>query len=211
LHVWRRQALPAAREGTRADDGFTLIEVVMALLLLTLVAAGTAPLFIRTVSSSTGIQRRQASVEVAQQQMDIVRSVVPTIGGVTSNLVLNRQKSLVDAQWVQPTAADLSQTNEAWDPNATSVSPAPVIPLTTTTTIGGIVYTATNYIGTCYLPSGGGACVQTNVAGSVLLYRVIIDVKWSAGSNQGCAAGGCEYVQSTLMDPSSNPQFNSNQ
>jgi prepilin-type N-terminal cleavage/methylation domain-containing protein len=210
-HVWRRPAPRAAREGAPADGGFTLIEVVMALLLLTLVAAGTAPLFIRTVSSSTGIQRRQASIEVAQQQMDIVRSVVPTIGATTSNLLLNRQKTLVDAQWAAPTTADLSQTNEAWDPNATSASPAPVVPLSATTVVGGITYTSNTYIGTCYLASAGGVCGKTNNAGTVLIYRVIIDVKWNPGSNSGCTGGACEFVQSTLMDPSSDPQFNSNQ
>jgi prepilin-type N-terminal cleavage/methylation domain-containing protein len=211
-HVRRVTASRSAREGAATNDpGFTLIECVMALLLLTLVAAGTAPLFIRSVTSSQQIQRRQVAAEVAQQQMDIIRSVQPTIGSTTSNLILNRQKSAVDAQWAQTSTADLSQTNEVWDPNATSSSPAPVVPITTTTTIAGIPYTVNNYIGTCYLPAAGGACVKTSVAGSDMIYRAIVDVKWNPGYNQTCASGGCEYVQSTLIDPSSDPQFNSNQ
>ncbi len=174
--------------------------------LLTLVASTSAGLFIKTVASSSGLQRRQASIEVAQQQMELVRAVVPMTASGTDGLIAGRYKTAVDAQWATTTSADLSQTNEVWDTLATTAS-VPVLPLTKTSTVAGEVYTVRTFIGTCYLPAAGGACVKTSTAGASLMARVIVSVTWTPGTSGTCSGAGCEYVLASLINLNSDPVF----
>jgi prepilin-type N-terminal cleavage/methylation domain-containing protein len=217
MRRWRRvltRRCTGDRIGVRRpgeDLGFTLIEVVIALVLLTLVMVGTATVFMRGVSSASSLDRRQEAVAVAGQSMEIVRSLSPArdVNG-NSKLVAGRTKAVVDAQLAAVTA-DLSQTDEEYDTTATATS-TPVLPLSATTTVAGIAYSAQRIVGSCWRPSAGGDCVKaaSKVAGSLFLYRVLIQVTWSEGGGTTCSGTACSYVLSTLIDPSSDPTFNLN-
>ncbi len=74
-----RRAL-VARPRRRGDAGFTLIEVVLALVLLSTLMSSMAVLFVRGMQHLSGLQRRQAAVQVAAQAIEAVRAVSTTPG-----------------------------------------------------------------------------------------------------------------------------------
>jgi hypothetical protein len=114
-------------------------------------------------------------------------------------LLAGRYQTAVLAQWAAATAAtptSVSRTNPAYIAGTGSVTPA--VPLTTTTTVEGLVYTANILIGSCYQPATG-PCDKTNVAGSGLMYRIIVQVTWSEGGNTKCTG--------TLVNATEDPTF----
>src|SRR4051812_32192075 len=122
------------REAT--DAGFTLVEVVVALLLLGIVAASALAFFVRSMQSSSHLQRSQAAQSVATQAMELARSVSPRAANAAgvSGLLIGRAKADVDTVWSAAAPADVAQTNEKWDPAAaTSVNAS--VPLVRTTRI----------------------------------------------------------------------------
>jgi len=194
------------------DDGFTLIEVVVALSLMSVVMLATLGVFIGTMKSSSLDQRRQGAVQAADQAMEQVRAVTPTFDASgLSQLVAGRTSTAVAAQWSSVgTLVDTSQTNQAYDPNATAQS-TPVIPLTqappTGPVIAGQPYTVNTLIGTCYLTTAS-VCNAANATGSQEMFRVIVLVTWAPGAGVHCANGQCAYSVSTLIDPGTDPTFN---
>jgi prepilin-type N-terminal cleavage/methylation domain-containing protein len=196
----------------RVDGGFTLVEVIVSLVLLAMVAVAVLGLFVGGMKDVAGLDRRQIAVAFAGQTMELVRTVsaVRDSSG-NSTLTAGRTHAAVDAQWTAAAGADLSQTDEAWDTTATG-SATPSVPLTSTRTVGGVTFTSTNLVGTCWRPAAGGTCVRaaSKVASSVLMYRVIVSVTWSEGAGTSCSASTCSYALASLVDPGSDPEFNVN-
>lgn len=143
------------------DEGFTLIEVIIAISLLLTVAVALGAFMIQGLRLSTDQQRAQIAVSVATERMDQVQRLS------TSNvqlpvLVAGRPEASVRAAWNhQAGAAGLDETYPAW--SATPSGPA-VIPVEETVTRSGTDYTSAVLIGTCYQPASGGAC--TRIPGS---------------------------------------------
>jgi prepilin-type N-terminal cleavage/methylation domain-containing protein len=203
------------------DQGFTLVEVIIAIVLLAMVSVSMLGLFVRAMKDSTGLDRRQAAVAVASQAMELARSIpaVQQDSSHNSKLTGGRTQTAVNAQWAAASAADLSQTDESWDTNAT-VSSVPVLPLTSTSAVAGVTYTATNLVGTCWRDPGTNACIKAlspssplttpPTASSVLMYRVIVLVTWSEGAGTTCSGSACSYALATLVDPGTDPPFNLN-
>lgn len=209
MRVWRRQAT----RRIPADLGFTLVEVIVSLVLLTMVMVGVATLFMRSVKQSSSFDRRQAAVAVAGQSMELARSIPASQdSNGNSKLVTGRYQSTVHTQFTSLAATvDLTETDEAYDTTAT-VSSTPVLPYAATATVSGITYTTQRIVGSCWRPSAGGACVKaaSKAASSQFMYRVIVQVTWSEGNGTGCSGGGCEYELATLVDPTADPTFNIN-
>jgi prepilin-type N-terminal cleavage/methylation domain-containing protein len=203
--------MAALRRGTpraaRPDQGFTLVEVIVAIVLLAMVSVGLLGLFVGAMKNSSGLGRRQAAVVVASQAMEVARSIPPQRPG--DKLASGRSQTAVDAQWAVATDADLSQTDKVYDAAATGSS-TPVLPLTSTTTVGGITYTVSNLVGSCWRPAGGGTCVKAAVkeGGSLELYRIIVYVTWSEGAGTSCSGGACNYSLASLVDVRGDPEFN---
>jgi len=205
-----RRIAPTAEARSSADGGFTLVEVIVALALMSIVMLSTVAVFIGTVKASAGDQRRQGATQAADAAMEYVRSVAPTLNASgLSNLVSGRTAAAVATQWSALSAAvDLSQTNQASDPNATTSS-TPVVPITQAPPNGPVIagqpYTVNTVVGTCYLIAT--TCSQTNAGGSVMMFRVIVVVSWTPGNGSTCSGQGCQYVLSTLINPSTDPTF----
>lgn len=60
------------------DKAFTLLEVMVAMMILGLVAAGMAPVFINHLKTNTRAELKTESIAVAQQVLDELRSQDPT-------------------------------------------------------------------------------------------------------------------------------------
>jgi len=208
------------RTGHGVDSGFTLIEVIVALAILSLLSTSLLTLFIRAMATADGNSDRQAATSVANQVLENARTVSPRIpdGGAAGNsaIVRGRFSTAVTTQWNAATGTalltPLGQTDKVWDPTATSGS-TPTVPLSSTVLVGTTTFTAQTYLGTCMRAAGTAstACVPTAgaPAGSVLMFRVIVSVTW--GTATACSGGPCQYVVSSLIDPSSDKTFNTNQ
>lgn len=201
------------------DDGFTLLEVVVAMALLMMVATAAFMLFVRVLHSSKGMDSRTAAITVAQQAVDQARAVNPAFDATYhSKMVSGRSKTAVTAQFATPPAGvDLSQTYPDYDPAATGSS-TPVIPLSDTVTVSNQPYQVTTIIGQCVLDKATGDCGKTVTGttppapetladtGKTLVERIVVAVTWS-DANACATAQACSYAISTLIDPAADVQF----
>ena len=158
------RAFRHARQRRVTDDGgFTLIEVVVALVLLSLIMTAVTTLFIRSLKSSVGLQDRQAAVPVATQAMDLAR-IDPGRARHRGNstLVAGRSQTAVTAQWAAVAGldgVDLSDTYPTWDTTATAAS-TPTLPLSTTVLVSGKAYTVQTLVGVCYRANVDSDCLK---------------------------------------------------
>ena len=206
----------AGRLPGRADEGFSLVEVVIAVVLLSTLMAALAVMFVGGVKHLGGLQRRQAAVQVAAQALEVVRAVSTTPGqGGCVKLLQGHDQMSADAQWADAPADLTAVTDETWTSNL--CPGAIVVPyqgLATATgtvldpvVVGGQSYTVQTYIGTCVLDAGRSSCVRSSAVpgGGPKMYRVLVEVDWSGA---GCTSGSCSYTASTLMDTSADPTYN---
>ena len=205
------------RAGTRPpDDGFSLVEVVIAVVLLSSLMAALAVLFVGGVKHIGALQRRQVAVRVAAQALEAVRAVSATPGqGGCVKLLQGRGQLAADAQWVDAPAEFTNITDEVWTSNlcsGTIIVPWQGVPAATGTVtdpvvVGGQSYTVQTYIGTCVLDAGRNNCLRSASvpAGGPAMYRVLVKVDWTGS---GCSATTCSYTASTLIDTSADPTYN---
>jgi prepilin-type N-terminal cleavage/methylation domain-containing protein len=208
------------------DEGFTLIEVVVAVVLMAGVLLTAAGFITKTMTSSKNIEGRQVALTVARQAMENVRAISATFpaSGASSRLVAGRSQPDVAAQWAAAAAAgvdvSLTYTGSGVTPfdadtyslaNGTSVSP--VVPLTSTTTQSGVPFQISTLIGTCgrtkgadHSASAATSCTKTLTGDE--LFRVVVRVTWLAGAGRTCSGQTCAYVLTTLIDPTVQPTFN---
>jgi prepilin-type N-terminal cleavage/methylation domain-containing protein len=156
----------------RAEQGFTLVEVVIATSILGALAASMATLFLGGMRTSSQLQKRQVAISVAAQSLELVRSIPvlkDSLGCVP--LLAGRSQSAVAAQWAAaPADVDLTGTDAAWTPSTcTAAIAVPFAGLTTAVADDGVTpaitrdgtgYIVRTYIGTCSLPLTGGSCAR---------------------------------------------------
>src|SRR5665647_3226099 len=209
------------RTAGSTDDGFSLVEVIAALVILGMVATAAAYFFISGTRTSTHLQRTQNAVAVANEAMEMAFAVEPrdslAVTGLT-NLAVGRTKAEVDAAWAAAAAvgADgLDQTYAVWDSTATATT-ADALPQTLDRTYSGQKYHVTLLVGTCFryanntgtdedcakLP-GFSADPGDNPAGVInqvaRMLRVIALVTWDAKLGE-CPGDVCFYQLSGLID-----------
>lgn len=88
--AWIRPDLPVG--GSLGERGFTLLEAVIALLLMTIVALGSASLFSYSIYNNSGASNRATSIAIAQEALELLRSAqfnstttdATLVGGTTS-------------------------------------------------------------------------------------------------------------------------------
>jgi prepilin-type N-terminal cleavage/methylation domain-containing protein len=192
------------------DAGLSLLEVIVAVALVTIVMTASAALCLTGIATASAQERRQVAVTIASGMMESVGAQSVATNSVTgvSGLYTGRSSSAVSAVWAaNPSTVGVSQTYSAWDPTATIAS-VPVIPITSTSTQAGTTFTVQTLMGPCYEPKAGGDCtIVAGATGTVTpsgytrLIRIVVVVTWTAGDS--CAASGCSYTTSSLVDPSS--------
>jgi prepilin-type N-terminal cleavage/methylation domain-containing protein len=206
----RRYSVDGARPQPSPDEGFTLVEVIVAIVLMALVAVTSAGFFIKGDATSTYLQRRQAAVGLADQAMEAIRAVPPTAPTAgASPLVAGRSASAVSAHWAAAPAdvatGQLATMTPASDP-AAAATPTPTVPFTETVTASGQPYTIERYLGTCVRPATtSGACTATG--SGTALHRAVVVVSWNPGPGQSCTAKPCRFVLSSLLDAQPDPLF----
>jgi prepilin-type N-terminal cleavage/methylation domain-containing protein len=211
-----RSRTPGVVRVRRDDAGFSLVEVVIAMVLLTLLMTSAGTMFVGGVKHGAGLQRRQTAVVLAQQAIEAARAVSANADAQGCvKLLQGRTKALVDTQWSGAPSGVTSVTDEAWMP--TGCSGSVVLPLqgavagigvvTDPVVLSGQAYTITTYVGTCVLTAARNACLRAASvsSGTATLYRIVARVTWSG---TGCDTGPCVYSTSTLVDSAPDPVFN---
>ena len=199
---------------TEGDDGFSLVEVIVALSILVLVMMGSAGFFVSSLKKTSGQGQRQAAVTLAEQAIEYTRSVP------ASALLKGRSQSLVASLNASPGTVNLSQDVTAalnpdgspsnFDTTATGTS-SQVVPITQQPIVSSVTYTVRTFINRCYV-APDGSCGANSAGSNGWMYRISVGVQWSLNGGQQCSnAGGlCEYDVSSLRDAGTDPCFNSN-
>jgi len=202
------------RDRESRDHGFTLIEVIVALVLLAIVSTAVLAFFLRSMQATAHLQRNQSADAVAMEAMELLQAVDPqavTAAG-DSALVAGRTSVDAGAAWAAASIVDTADSNVVWDTVATAAS-HPVVPITAIVVRDSTRFTVTTLIGTCYragsLTGTEQACVKVDPGGAVKLFRATVVVTWKAsGSGQCAGALACVYRISALIDPSSDASWN---
>jgi prepilin-type N-terminal cleavage/methylation domain-containing protein len=200
--------------GPNVDEGFTLVEVIVALALLTVTATAALYFFVGGTRAVSHQQQSQNAVVVANEAMERAYGVGAKRTGDLSGLLVGRHQDDVEAAWASVATAGLegyAATYPAWDPAAEVVSnPSEndAVPLTQVSELNNLEYEALTLIGPCYRTklATDAACGKVSTptapdsapAGFTELMRVMVRVTWQS---QSCPENGCSYQVTSLIDP----------
>ena len=224
----RRARIPGPRRLARSDDGFTMVEVMVAMAIISTVMLSLTPLFVITTRVNHQQSDRQAAIQAADDAMERARAIQ------VSALLTNRDQDSTIAQAVAaPPEVQLllagDQTNVpslgipglagaylAWDNGAaTGAGTTATLPTTNSVlTLSGIGYKQQWFIGKCgratpaqdSAPEDADRPCQAGQAGInyTPLYRIVVLVAWT---DRMCPAG-CRYVTTSLISSTtSEPVF----
>jgi prepilin-type N-terminal cleavage/methylation domain-containing protein len=210
--------------GPRGDEGFTLVEVIVALALLTVTATAALYFFVGGTRAVSHQQQSQNAVVVANEAMERAYSIGAKRTGDVSGLLVGRHQDDVEAAWSSVATAGLegyAATYPAWDPAAEGVgagddpSDNDAVPLKKVSELNNLEYEALTLIGPCYRSkvAADAACGKVSSAtapdsapsGFSELMRVMVRVTWQS---QSCPENGCSYQVSSLIDPNSDLTWN---
>lgn len=204
----------------RSDEGFSLIEVIVALALLAMVATAGLYFFVNGTRSVTEQQRTQNAVAVANEAMEVAYSVAATADAANlSGLVKGRTQSDVMASWTLATThgvEGITSSYPVWDP---APSGSAVVGVTASKRESDMTYTTTTVIGACYRPNGSQACGRipgvasdpgVAPAGYARLMRIMVLVTWdpTKGTCTSAPGGLCSYELVSLADPNKDLVWN---
>lgn len=203
---------------TADSSGMTLVEVIVAIAIMSIVATAAIGLAISSTLGSVSQQRRAIAVTVANAAME------KASGLPASSLFSGRSLTAVATSFAGNSGTSgVSKTYQEYD-HTLPLPGAQTVPIDAPTTQNGTAYTVTTIIGTCFEKLGtnagqtaGGDCAKVDSAsyapitpaGYTPLTRVIVIVGWTAG--QECSvAGSCVYTISSLIDSHSDLEWKTN-
>jgi prepilin-type N-terminal cleavage/methylation domain-containing protein len=189
------------------DDGFSMVEMMVALLIIAIVSAASIAFFVDNIQGVNNQRQHQEAVYLADQQMETVQSLPATrlVSGRTQTEVTALYSSAA-ATAMNITAQDDTSNAGNYDPTATSAGNES-IPLTMTQTVNKVPFALTTFVDVCWYSNVTGFCTPTSTATTTKEYRASVYVTWKA---PGACKNGCNYSTSTLIDPSPDPLFNTN-
>ena len=190
------------------DDGFSLMEVIIAIAIISVVAISSVTLTVNGIAAASLQERRQIAVTIASGAMENVSA--QTVASLYDGRMQSDVQAALTANSTVPGIAAVggtSPTYARWDAGASSSSLAQVPVTSPAANRSGTLYSTTTLIGPCYQPIAGGNCTTLSghpdftdvVSGYLSLIRVVVVVRWTAGST--CNASGCVYSTTTLIDP----------
>jgi type II secretory pathway pseudopilin PulG len=207
---FRVERLLVRRDRTPDEQGFILLESVVAISIITIIMSALGVFFLNTIASASQQRAKKAAVQVADTTVENLHRLHP------SSIVSGRDQASVAAQFgaastvVQPWLAGRDQ---AYDPNASTGSgaTAPIPTAPTPVKPDQISYAVNQYLVWCYLPSdrSSTACLPKSAVSNPVQYiQAVIAVAWSAPH---CNPASCTYVTSTLISGQPDQIFKLNQ
>jgi prepilin-type N-terminal cleavage/methylation domain-containing protein len=186
-----------------SDNGFTILEMTVALAVMGIITAAVTTFFIRTITVINYERGKQVAIQLTDDAIERARALKG------SAILAGRDHSSVHDQFTVPKASSLLGSQQlVWDTTALlgagATAALPTAPRTVT--VNGVAYKQYWYVGACWQPRAGGACDVTPDA--VAYFRVVVAVTWV---DKACT-GDCSFVASTLVsNAAQDPVFNSNQ
>ena len=215
-----------ARRRLTGDDGFVLLESIIAISLITVIMAAVGAEYVASVASVTRQRASQNAAQVANSTIDQMRALRP------SDLVAGRDSASVTAQFRQGNAITaikpwLLNMDPSVDSTAasnagaaatipTSCDPNPLNPTASTLCTqqpGTTAFRVSQFIGTCWLATLAADCVSqtqlqpAQVPTATQYLRVVVSVSWRSST----CLSGCYYVTGTLINSAADPTFHANQ
>src|SRR5579875_1036183 len=142
--------------GRSADDGFSMVEMMVSLVVIALASAATATFFIQSLGGSSANKTRTTASYVADQEMEQITSLPP------SDLVYGRTKSAVTTLWATAAATRLKIASEDDETNTgdydSVTTHTPYIPTQTSRTVNGVYFNLYNFIDVCWMDVAAGNC-----------------------------------------------------
>jgi type II secretory pathway pseudopilin PulG len=196
------------RSTATGDDGFVLLESVIAIAVVTVVMTALTTFFVTTMSSASHQRSQQVAIQLADGAVQQARALGP-IGAVAGRTLAN-----VNSQWgsvlgsTTPVSTWLASMNKAND----TTTPVPAASLPTTPVnqvVNGLTYGVNYFVGSCWRSGADtGDSAPCGTATSAVQYvRTVIAVTWS---DRSCTASRCVYVTATLLNRTADPTFNVN-
>lgn len=209
------------------DEGFSMIEVIVAIVILGIVASSALWFFINGMQTSSNLNRQQTAVTIATSTIENSYALdprkSPTVG--VSGLVIGRSSADVNAAFafLAPRLGGLrgglgidgvADTYPLSDPaGGTPLLPIKSNPLVTR---AGVDYTVYTLVGSCYRKAATNGSAQpcakaaffpntepsTLPVGSARLLRIIVVVTWAPIGDECGTNRMCSYDVATLVDPS---------
>lgn len=172
------------------SSGMTLVEVIVAIAIMSIVATAAIGLAISSTIGSVSQQRRAISVTVANAAMEQAN------GLPAASLFSGRSQLDVASSFsTNSGTSGVSKTYQEYD-HTIPLPGTQTVPIASTVTQNGTKYTVKTIVGTCFENLGtntgqtaGGDCSKvdtatyapTSAAGYTPLTRVIVIVGWTAG------------------------------
>lgn len=196
---------------TQRQDGLSLVEVMIALLMLSIVSISASVLFVSSLKTTTEQSVKQRGIAVATRSLETLAAVP------VAQLVKGRSQAAVQALLADPKIAaltgqdlpgpqiDPTTTLGTYDPSTDATS-VPVVPIYGTETLNGTTYNVTTVINQCLLRAGSGGpsiCDGTADPTAKRVYRATVNVTWGKAD----CGSRCSYSVSSLIDQRADPRF----
>jgi prepilin-type N-terminal cleavage/methylation domain-containing protein len=165
------------------DAGFTLTEVLVAMMLIGVVMGALTTFYVNSMSIMNHQRGKQTAIQLASSGVERVRALK------ASDLATAPASSPTATPCSTPvpvTGVDVAGLQQ-WDDDCPSL---------------GISYHRYWYVGKCWQQAGRGECTGTTAA--VELFRVVVAVTWS---DKNCQSSACTYATSTMVSGGSDPLF----
>ena len=207
------------REPVSGDEGFSTLEMVVALAVLSVTMLASAPFFVNTLTNVNRQRTRQAAIQLADTAMEQIR------GLKGSALLTGRSAQATQAQFTAAPAVVapyLATMQVVGDPmlsaTATVGVDAPISTAAQQVTVEGTTYTQNIYVGECEVYLTGtseciypkGAAAPADTTQILQFFRVVVLETWTDNNACRAAGGTCTYVATALVSRASEPTFDFN-
>jgi type II secretory pathway pseudopilin PulG len=212
------------------EDGFILIESMIAITVITIVMSAVGAEFVGGMIASSQQRAQQVAVQMADSTMEQIQSLDP------SDLVTGRGTTSVGTQFtagigvpaikrglcrrpITASACDAFMDNATDPAVATGSGSTAAVPTTPSTTVAGsgsVGYTVNQYLGWCSVLKTVASpalsdCVRSSTStltadNSTKYLRAVVSVAW----NGPRCLTTCAYVTSTLLSAAADPTFRIN-
>lgn len=208
------------------DEGFSLVEVIVAIVILGIVASSALYFFINGMQTTSNLDRQQRAVAIATSTMESTFTFDPHLSPTAgvSGLVIGRSAEEVNAAFTEFAGVDgVGDTYPLSDP-AGVTGGGKLKVFDTVSSAEHMTYDVSTLIGSCYRSPAvaGDAQACTKVGGYSGVdepaavspgvsreLRVIVVVTWKPiGGECDATAGICSYHVATLVDPSNDLAWN---
>lgn len=202
------------------DEGFSVVETLVALAVLAITMAASGPFFINSLASVNKQRTKQAAIQLANTAMEQVRGLKGTA------LLSGRSVKATQAQFdaapasVKPYLATMEVVGDPVikDVDSTVGADAPISTAEQKVTVEGTTYRQNIYVGNCevYLTTTNTECVYPKGTAApadttkiLQFFRVVVLVTWP-DNTCSTTPGVCSYIATTLVARASEPNFDIN-